>query len=41
MDHLAKLGASLEEKLVILEEPLSSILPPLRADFMGAVFERP
>ena len=39
-DHLAKRGASLEEKLVLLEEPPNSIIPSLRLDLMGVVFER-
>ena len=39
-NHLAKLGASLEERLVILEEPPATIIPSLRLDHMGAVFER-
>ena len=39
VDHLAKLDASLEERLVILEEPPNIIIPSLCLDRMGAVFE--
>ena len=39
-DHLAKLGASSEEKLVVLEEPPHTLIPSLRHDHMGVTFER-
>ena len=38
-NHLAKLNASLEERLVILEEPPEIIIPSLRLDHMGAMLE--
>ena len=38
-DHLTKLDASLEERLIILEETPHIISPFLRFDRMGVVFE--
>ena len=38
VDQLAKLGASLEEKLVILEEPPHILILSLRDDHMGVIF---
>ena len=39
-DHLAKFDASLEERLVILEETSHTIIPSLHFDHMGVIFER-